>query len=179
MIQASKRYAEALFKSAQSDKKADQIQQELRALENLIEHHAIFKKMLHNPLLNKKEVGAALLEISTKLNLSSLSSHFLQMLVFQKRLPLLLNIIASFNDIIDRTQGVLNAYVISAHKMSDEQKASLKDLLEQKLSSKIKLHEQINQELLGGFIIQIGPYLFDNTLSYKLKKINQSLKKVI
>lgn len=179
MNQASKRYAEALFKSAQSDKKVDQIQQELRAFEILIQQHTILKKMLHNPLLNKKEVASTLLEIAKKLNLSSLSSHFLQMLTFQKRLPLLQDIIASFNDIIDRTQGILNAYVTSAYKMSDEQKTLLTGLLEQKLFSRIKLHEQVNQDLLGGYIIQIGPYLFDNTLSYKLKKLNQSLKKVI
>ncbi|MBN9343303.1 MAG: ATP synthase F1 subunit delta [Caedibacter sp. 38-128] len=179
MNQVSKRYAEALFKSAENNKKVEQVRQELHILKNLCDQHGVLKRMLHNPLLNKKEVAVALLEFSKTCKFSTLLSNLLQMLALQKRLPLLQNIITSFEEIIDQSQGILNAHVTSAHTLSEKQKKSLTDLLEQKLSSKINLREQVNADLLGGYIIQIGPYLFDNTLSYKLSKLSQSLKRVV
>ncbi|AIL13016.1 hypothetical protein IM40_05075 [Candidatus Paracaedimonas acanthamoebae] len=179
MNQVSKRYAEALFKSAENNKEIEQIRQELHLLKKLSDQHVALKKMLHNPLLNKKEVVSSFFELAKRCQFSALLSNFLQMLAFQKRLPLLQDIITSFEEIIDRSQGILNAHVTSAHTMSEKQKQLLTDLLEQKLSSKINLHEQVNADLLGGYIIQIGPYLFDNTLSYKLSKLSQSLKRVV
>lgn len=179
MNQASKRYAEALFKSAESNKEVVKIRQDLYVLKNLSDQHRMLKKMFHNPLLNKQEVAMALYDLAKRYKFSALLSNLLEMLALQKRLPLLENIISAFEEIIDQSQGVLNAHVTSSHKLTEEQKKSLIDLLEQKLSSKIKLHELVNRDLLGGYIIQIGPYLFDNTLSYKLNKLNRSLKRVV
>ncbi|MBN9412936.1 MAG: F0F1 ATP synthase subunit delta [Candidatus Paracaedimonas acanthamoebae] len=178
MNQASKRYAEALFKSAAESKEIEKIRQELYVFKKLFNQHAILEKILYTPLLSKKEVADALLELAKRIGFSALFTNFLQVLALQKRLPLLQDITASFEEIFDRSQGILKAYITSAHKMNEEQKKLLITLLEQKLSSKIILHENINTNLLGGYIIQIGPYLFDNTLSYKLNKLYQSLKRI-
>jgi F-type H+-transporting ATPase subunit delta len=179
MNQTSKRYATALFKSAPNNKEVEQLRQQLHIFKNLYEHHAVLSKVLHTPLLNKKEVAAALFDLTKKYKFSPILINFFQLLSSQKRLPLLDDIILQFDKIVDHAQGVLNACITSAHTISAQQKKSLTDLLEQKLSSPVKLREVVNTDLLGGYIIQIGPYLFDNTLSYKLNKLNQSIKKVI
>ncbi|OJX09862.1 MAG: ATP synthase F1 subunit delta [Caedibacter sp. 37-49] len=179
MNQAAKRYAEALFKSAQEIKEVEQIRQQLNVLKELADQHSPLKKMLSNPLLNKKEVANALHELTKKIKFSTLLSNLLQMLALQKRLSLLPKIFSYFEEITDQSQGILNAYITSAQQMNEKQKKALSELLGQKLSSQIKMQEKVNTDLLGGYIIRVGPYLFDNSLSYKLNKLNQSLKKVL
>ncbi len=179
MNQAAKRYAEALFKSAQEIKEVEQVRQQFNLFKDLADQHPLLQKMLSNPLLNKIEVAEALKEIAKKSKFSTLFSNLLQTLALQKRLPLLPKIFSYFEEITHQSQGIMNAYITSAQKMSEKQKKLLGDLLEQKLSSQITLQEQVNADLLGGYIIRIGPYLFDNSLNYKLNKLNQSLKRVI
>lgn len=179
MNQAARRYALALFKSAKDTQVVDEIQQQLHLFEDAIDHHHLLKNALFNPLLNKREVAEALKELAQYNKFSSLVSNLLQILVSQKRLSLIPEIIKIFDDIIDQEQGIVHAFLTSADPMSSPQKKVMTDLLEEKLSSRIKLQEKIDRTLLGGYILQVGPYLFNNTLNYKLNKLNQSLKKVI
>lgn len=157
----------------------DEIQQQLHLFKDIIDHHSLLKNALLNPLLNKRELSKALKELAEYSKFSTLVSNLLQILVHQKRLSLIPGIIKIFDEILDREQGIVHAILTSADPMSLPQKKVITDLLEERLFSRIKLQEKIDATLLGGYILQVGPYLFNNTLNYKLNKLNQSLRKVI
>ena len=81
-----------------------------------------------------------------------------------------------FEQLKAQHEGVLEAKVASAFKMTDQQ---LKDLvvgLESKFKRKIEAKVNVNPELIGGVKVEIGDEVFDASVRGKLEAMSVALK---
>lgn len=66
--------------------------------------------------------------------------------------------------------------IITAHRLSDSQRAELERLIrENAKSDRIEWDESVRPELLGGFILQIDDYRLDASVARKLQVVEKEL----
>ena len=77
-----------------------------------------------------------------------------------------------------RQRGEVNAEVSSAHPLSDEQLAALKDTLRASAGKDVQLITKVDPTLLGGLIVKMGSRMIDSSLRTKLTSLKTVMKEV-
>ena len=70
------------------------------------------------------------------------------------------------------------AKVTSAQPMSDEQKENIKSMLSDHFSLDIDVEVIIDEEILGGLVVQMGSKMIDTSLLTRLKSIKNVMNEV-
>ena len=70
---------------------------------------------------------------------------------------------------------ILEAEVISAHKLTSENLEKIRKKLESRYSKKIKINNQVDPSIIGGLIIKVDNRVIDASISGKLEKLSHSL----
>ena len=73
-------------------------------------------------------------------------------------------------------RGEMSATVESAHPLSDEQIAKIKEILKAQLGSDVALEASVDPELLGGLVVRVGSRMIDSSLRTKLNRLQLNLK---
>jgi F-type H+-transporting ATPase subunit delta len=86
--------------------------------------------------------------------------------------------VAAFRQLVDQERGVVRATVTLAEtpssKTLDSIKASLKDVA----GAGAEIDLEIDPEIIGGIIVQIGSKMVDSSLRTKLNGIRTAMKEV-
>ena len=80
----------------------------------------------------------------------------------------------SFARILNEAAGVTDANVITAMTVDPAIIANLASSLERILKTKIQMSQQIDPELLGGFVVRFGNRMIDMSLKTKLDALSKS-----
>ncbi len=75
----------------------------------------------------------------------------------------------------DEAQGVADVTVTSAAALDQAQQQKLSAALEKRLKRKVRLHTQIDPQLIGGAVIRSGDLVIDGSLSTRLERIAYEL----
>ena len=110
-------------------------------------------------------------------SVSPLMQNFIQVLIYNHRANLFYDIIV---DCLNRLERETNHFVVtisSAHPLTDEQKERLLPLIEKKMSLKVRsIKEQIDEGLIGGFVIFANHKTIDVSIKQQLKVVKENLK---
>ncbi|NLL53045.1 MAG: F0F1 ATP synthase subunit delta [Peptococcaceae bacterium] len=172
----ARRYAQALFELAMEMSVLDQIESELRFLDNLILEHKDLKYILSHPgieVSSKKEILAKILDN----NVSEISKHFLYLLIDRRRQNILTMVLREFTRLANNVRNLVEAKVVSAISLSPEQEEKFKQVISKLTGKNVQLITEINPQLIGGAKIQIGDQVIDGTITAALSKLRQELIK--
>jgi F-type H+-transporting ATPase subunit delta len=97
-------------------------------------------------------------------------------LIGNRRLALLPQVAAAFGAQLAARRGQQVAEVISAHALTDTQRAQIAARLTEAGYSGVKLKEQVDPSILGGLIVRIGSRLYDNSIKSKLQRLQYAMK---
>jgi F-type H+-transporting ATPase subunit delta len=167
-------YAEAVFRLAKAGNT-------LPAWSSMLQFAAVvagderIRVLLSDPEVSTKRLGELLLGICGN-KFSNEGRNFILLLVENKRVEVLPEVSDLFEQLKAQHEGVLEAKVASAFKMTDRQ---LKDLvvgLESKFKRKIEAKVNVNPELIGGVKVEIGDEVFDASVRGKLEAMSVALK---
>ena len=93
----------------------------------------------------------------------------------KNRLFFLDKIIDSFLSLVSNTKGELKAKLISAKKLSSEEKDKIRNELSKDFKSALNIDYEYNPDLIGGLIIQVGSVMVDTSIKTKLKKLEKNM----
>lgn len=102
--------------------------------------------------------------------------NFLSILVDNRRLEVLPEISALFNELKNAVDGTREALVTSAFPITDGQLGKLVSDLERRFGCRIKATVQVDPELIGGVRIALGDQVIDASVRGKLNAMAVSLK---
>ncbi len=177
-IQASLagRYASALFDLASENGKVTAVEKDLGNLSAALGESPELRAATTNPQLSRSAQGAAMAALAKHLKLNGLTANFLGVLASNRRLSALPSIIAAFKAIAAAQRGEVSANVTSAHPLSDEQLATLKDKLTARQGRTVMLSAEVEPELLGGLVVTIGSQRIDASIRTRLNSLAQAMK---
>lgn len=107
---------------------------------------------------------------------SSEIGNFINVLLTNNDLGYLDEILASLSTVIrEEAGGPQRALVISAVSLTDDEQERLRTRLVQRFGSNLQFIFQVDPEILGGLIIQVGDKLIDDSVRSRLGALSQSL----
>lgn len=177
-IQASLagRYASALFDLASESGTVTAVESDLETLAAALTESDELREVTTNPQLSRKAQGEAVAGVAGILDLSDLTKNFLGVLASNRRLSSLGDMIRAFQMIAAAQRGEVTAEVTSAHALSDDQLATLKDKLTARQGRTVKLNTSVDPDLLGGLVVTIGSQRIDGSIRTRLNSLAQAMK---
>lgn len=104
------------------------------------------------------------------------AENFLRVLAENRRLELLPEIRQQFESLKNEREGVVEAEVISAFELADDQVADLVARLEKRTGRKVRASLRVDKELIGGVKIVLGDRVIDGSARAQLAALEAALK---
>jgi len=172
------RYASALFELAEEANQVRQVEKDLVALQALLDGSADLKRMVRSPVFSGDEQGRSIAAIAGKAGFTPLVVNFLKVLARNRRLFALAGMIRAFLTLAARQRGEVNADVASAHPLSQDQLAALKETLRASAGKDVNITTKVDPNLLGGLVVKMGSRMIDSSLRTKLTSLKTAMKEV-
>lgn len=167
-------YAEALNGIGESEGNLPRIVEDLHAVQEIYDQRGDFFEFFTSPRIEPHE-KKRILDEALKEKVDRTVLGLLHVLIDKRRELYYDNIVGEFYAVRDMREGVLNAYVTAARPMEPDHVGDIVQRLEKISGKKIKLHEKVDPELLGGLRIKVGDYIVDGTLRHRLALLRREL----
>ncbi len=177
-IQASLpgRYATALFELARDAKAIDKVEASLATVRAAIDESVDFKALTTSPLLSRSNAARAIAATAALLKLDATTTSFLGVLAHNRRLAALPQIIRAFRLLAASYRGETTAEVASAHPLTPDQVAALKQSLRQRIGRDVSVDLSVDPTLLGGLVVRIGSQMIDSSIKTRLNSLAHAMK---
>jgi F-type H+-transporting ATPase subunit delta len=168
-------YAEALLGAAD---KRQQMQEVLEQLEELVREvlarDSAFSLFLASAVVSREHKREALRRaFQGKVN--DVLYHFLLVLNDHYRLGIIRETAVLMRDIFERRAGRMHVEVKSAIALDDEQREHLRRELRDKFHREPILSVRVDPELLGGLVVRVDDWVFDDSVRARLERIRNQL----
>jgi F-type H+-transporting ATPase subunit delta len=175
------RYALALLGLAddmrQTDPGAlDRIATDLEAVLDLWRHDQGFRFFVADPRLAAVDQRNGAFAILERAGIGTEVRNLVGVLITNRRLGQLAAVAAAFGVKLAERRGQQVAEVITAHALSDTQRAQITARLTEAGYSGVRLRETLDTTILGGLIVRIGSRLYDNSIKSKLQRLQYAMK---
>jgi F-type H+-transporting ATPase subunit delta len=170
------RYATAMFELAQDDKSVEAVAADFAALKAAIHASADLARLVRSPAFSREDQAKALKALLQKMGVSPVTLKFISVLAAKRRLFALEGIIASYDRLVARLHGEVQAEVTSARPLSAAETAELNRVLKSGLSREPRLETRVDPALLGGLVIKLGSRMIDSSLRTTLNGIRAAMK---
>jgi F-type H+-transporting ATPase subunit delta len=170
------RYATAVFELAREQKKLDEVAADLEAVGRLLVESADLRRLASSPILSREEQGRAIAAVTERAGLGELSRNFLGVLAENRRLFALDGIILAFGRMLAEHRGVVQAEVISASELGEDQLKALRESVERYAGKEVELTRTVDSSLLGGLVVRVGSRMIDASLKSKLQQLELSMR---
>lgn len=171
----AKNYADALLKLGQDNvlNYAD-ISKNLSIIKEVIESSNDLKAVFDNPAVSEETKFSIIDDIFSNI-LDERIKGFLKILIEKKRFNELDGIIAAFNLELDKINNIQRVDITSAINLNDETKAKITEKLKQKLQKDIIANWVVNEDIIGGLVVQIDDNVIDSSLRNKLENLSKNI----
>ena len=171
-------YAKALYELSAESNVADEIEHQSKSILKALETIKDFNAFIKNPLFKQADQTKMLDALVKKFNLNLTLGKFLKFLVSKRRLFYLDKILKDFILYCSFKKGEIEAKLISAKDLKEDEVNNIKKDLFAKFGSKINLNYKVDKDLISGLIIQVGSIMIDNSMKNKLKQIKSQMIEV-
>lgn len=172
----TKSYSEILFDLAKEENLLEAMGDEINAIAGIFSQNADYMNFLTSPQIDKEEKIKTVDAVFGE-KVSKLSSNFLKVLISNGRISYIESISRYFKTLMRDYLGIAYVEAITATPMSDEQKNSLIEKLENKLNKKIELNNIVNESIIGGMKILVGEKSIDASIKTRLSELQLQLSK--
>jgi len=166
-------YAKAVFDLAQESNAFEAWKDTLETAAAVSQDEA-FGELISDPKIDKSKLTDLLVDVCSK-SLPEGGSNLFKLLIQNDRLQALPEVAAQFEELVAKAQQSVNAEIITAMALSDDQKQALSAALESKLGLKVSLNETIDPELIGGAIVKAGDLVIDGSAKGRIEKLATAL----
>ena len=169
----SVRYSKALFQSALEKNILDTINQDMVLIRDICTIPEV-RELLKNPVIRPSRKGEALKGIFGK-EIHPLTLSLVDLVVGNGRERYLPSIARVFIHETKKHRGVTESVLTTAVKIDPELKKQVIGMIEKLLDTKVDLKENIDESIIGGFILKVEDNYVDASIRNKLRKIRSEL----
>lgn len=167
------RYSRALFQSALEKKILDKVYQDMILISEICKA-AETKEFLDSPIIppSKKE---AIFHKMIGGSVEVITLSIIDLIVKNGRESFIPSIARNFIHDTKKFKGITESVLTTAVDVDDSIRKQITDLISGVFNTKVELKENIDPEIIGGFILQIDDNYIDASIRNKLRKIKKEL----
>lgn len=170
---AARPYAKAVFEMAQEVGKLSEWSAQLAAMSAVVTAEGS-SALLSHPRMTKEQKADILAEIAGDA-IDDSGRNLLKVLAENDRFALLPEMSAIFEQLKAEAEGAVEAEVVSAQELTDDQQQTLAAALQKRLGREVKLTTRVDSALMGGAIIRAGDLVIDGSIQSRLKEMKAAL----
>ena len=165
------RYAAALFELAKDQRHLDEVERDLSALSQMLDQSADLRRVVLSPVITTDDQAKAFNAILARVGVAGLVGNFVNLIVRNRRLFALKDMIKAFRALLARERGEVSADVTSAHPLTPAQTQALADTLRTSIGKNVRIDTRVDPNLLGGLVVKVGSRMIDSSLRTKLNNL--------
>jgi len=166
-------YAQAIFELANENSQLSQWSQTMQALA-MIAADDQMRALVIDPNIPRADVLDIFFTLATD-SLTEQGNNLLKLLSENGRLSLLPKIASQYEVLRAEAENVIEAELISAFEVSDEQKATVEKGLQKRLGRTVHLSCCIDPTLIGGAVVRAGDLVIDGSVQARLDSLTHTL----
>lgn len=166
LVTVARPYAEAAFRLAREENALERWSETLALIEAVVNDENIAAR-IGDPNVDDRALESLILGILGE-RLDGHGRNLVQVLVQNGRLDLVSHIRALYEEQRREHEGLIEARIISAMPMGDDQVRLLLESLERKYGRRVNAQVEVDPELIGGARIVIGDKVIDATVRGQL-----------
>lgn len=132
-----------------------------------------FISFLKSPLIKSDKKEETLKQIFTG-KINKLTDTYIQLIANKKREMYLAEIAAEFVRQYKENKNILTAVVTTTNGLDDITREQIMKIVKGEGTSEVIIQEEINKDLIGGFIIRVGDKQVDSSIARKLSNLKRS-----
>ena len=175
-IRVAKPYARALYEAAVEQNTLPLISADTEKLQELIEQSDELTQFIHTPLLSPQIKSDTFQQLFAD-SMHPLTINFFKLLALKQRERYLVGIMDVFFEIVDAAAGRVVAKVTTAVPITQNQEQRLIQQLSAYSGKQVRLETETDEEIQGGFVVQLGDTVFDASVTTQLQRLKQQLAK--
>ena len=171
------RYAESLFDLAKEENKVTQYLDDIKLVGEVLDSDPQIVQFFNHVLIeNDKKIQ--LLDQSFKGNVDQYVLNFLKLLVQSRRIRYIDDIVKSYINLSNQYLGIEEGMIYTPYELTDQQIQDIEKAISQKENKKVTLKVSIDPSLLGGYKVNLGNVVYDNSIKLQLKNLKNNLLNV-
>ncbi|MDO6459246.1 F0F1 ATP synthase subunit delta [Granulosicoccaceae sp. 1_MG-2023] len=170
---AARPYAKAVYEIARDSQSYDVWSDRLQFLAAAVADPAL-AKLLDKPKMTHAARAEMLRQVASDY-LDENGSNFVNLLAENNRLELLPAIQALFEEYRSEAEGSVEADVVSATELTEEQAQKIADSLSRRMNRKVRIKSSVDPDLIAGAIIRAGDLVIDGSVRGKLQGLKQNI----
>lgn len=165
------RYAKSLIGLAVEKDQLEVIYNDMLFMQAVCKNSREFVTLLKSPVVtaDKKD---AILKAITGGKISEITAAFNKLLINKGRESVLPEIITAFIEQYKKYKGIHTVKLTTAVPVGEEVKQQIVARIQEQTAMKnVELETAVKDELIGGFVLELGDTLVDGSIAYDLNKI--------
>jgi len=171
----SSRYAKALIELSNEKQLTDAVYSDMLEIQNLLFESPELRHFLGTPQVDDKVKSRMINRLFSE-HFQDITIKFFNLLIRKGRSKLVVYIVHQFVALYREQNGIVLASIKTAVAMPDETKQKIIEKVRRATGkNKVELTEQIDKNLLGGFILSYDGNSYDASIKNNLDKIRNIL----
>jgi ATP synthase F1 delta subunit len=173
MEEIARVYAQALFEAARDTDQLDEIHDQLDEFADAMQESNDMRVFFFSPYFSSTEKREAI-----KAAISGASDelvNFLELLVEKHRMPAIFQIRDRFDDLWAEAKGRLEVKLTSAVELDSDVVEKVRGEVERQTDREIDMTSEIDPEILGGLVLQVGNKVLDASVRSKLDRLRKEV----
>ena len=173
MEEIARVYADALFGAAKETDKLDSIHDQLGEFADALDQNREMQLFFFSPYFSSAEkregLAKALSDAEPEL------VNFLELLIEKHRMPVIFRIRRNFDALWAKENKRLGVTVTSAVELDPELLERIGKEIEKQTGQTVELESNIDENVLGGLVLQVGNMVLDASVRARLDKLRKSV----
>jgi|TARA_Y100000992_G_scaffold300480_1_gene269221 F-type H+-transporting ATPase subunit delta len=170
---SAKRYSKALLLYGIENNLSDDILHQMESIHSTLTGSLKLRELIINPIISKKIKETLILKIFNFKNKGS--KEIIRLLIKNNRIKFLDQVAQKFIELYNIFKNNKIAIIISATPLEKKIQLQIIKKIKGSSFSEIKIINEVDKSIGGGYILKIGDILFDESLSKKIEKLRRGL----
>jgi F-type H+-transporting ATPase subunit delta len=173
MEEIARVYAEALFDAAKAAGRLDSVKEQLDQLADAVSSNREMQLFLFSPYFSSAEKKDGLRKAVEGAEPELV--NFLELLIDKHRMPVIFRIRDRFDDLWAAENKRLEVTVTSAVELDPELVQRIGSEIEKQTGQTVELRSKVDEDVLGGLVLQVGNKVLDASVRNRLEKLRKSV----
>jgi F-type H+-transporting ATPase subunit delta len=168
-------YARSLFEVAHEQDKLDAVREQLGAFADALSENRDLQVFFFSPYFSTKEKQDGLERVVS--DADPVIVNFLKLLIEKHRMPVLFRIRSNYDAMWEEENKLLPVSITSAVELDEGTVKQLGDRIAEQTDRKVEVSAQIDPDILGGIVVQVGNSVLDASVRNRLEQLRKQVVK--
>lgn len=174
-IKIIKNYAVALFETLVSENKKEDVLNQLKEIDTLMNKEEGLNVIMRSPIIKKSDKIHIIQIITKHFKVEKNLQNFLVILVKNSRMGIFSQLVEFYAELLMDSQNIKVVKVTSSKTLSIPSQKEIKNYLEGELKKKVSISFTSDESIVGGIIVRYGSNMIDLSVAGVLERMKKMM----